>query len=138
MKFNDIVLLIEDEESILVAPGNRVTYYSTISPNLICTHKVTEVETAYVDAQNLLHRVGAPAISSTSNMDGAELDVYLVHGRIHRPDGPARITHKNGNVLKEEYYLHGEECSKEKYDAFYNGISDEHRSTLDDMTKGFE
>lgn len=64
----------------------------------------------YFDESKRYHRIGGPALVT----DGGEY--WMIHGRLHRETGPAKILKsKLGN--REEYYLDGLRYPKKGYDA---------------------
>lgn len=56
------------------------------------------------------HRVGAPAVFKNEKIKCEE--EYYFYGKLHNPDGPAKINHVTN---RSSYYLDGERYSKEKF-----------------------
>jgi len=66
---------------------------------------------------NILHRLDGPAIIAYDSIINGDIleETYYNKGILHRLDGPAFIMYDNGNIIREEYWLNGNEYTKENY-----------------------
>lgn len=65
----------------------------------------------YFNSNNKFHRIGGPAI-----IDG-ECEVWYLHGKPHRVDGPAWINKKNGGA---DYWVNGRRIHKLDFEKHFD------------------
>ena len=139
MTFDQVLSLItESEESTRAEPGDVVQYYRK---GELLTYGVGRIGDVYTDSNRLLHRVGGPAIEKCKDFMSARLmDIYFIHGNMHRSNGPARVEYdpKGEEVLEESYYINNKRYTKAAYERYYGGVSSDQKDNFDNMMKGFE
>ena len=64
------------------------------------------------------HREDGPAYISYRRDGSLRCKHYELEGELHREDGPAWIKYYDDGRIYEEYWLNGEEYTKEKYKLY--------------------
>lgn len=83
-------------------------------PISVNTENVTVVqyedvkEVTYRNAEGVIHRDGAPAVTAYDEKGEVSSEHYLQNGEPHREDGPAVIYYIGGEIGMQEYYQNGE------------------------------
>lgn len=137
MKFKDLLLLIESQESKKLEVGDHffLTYGGKSELN---SYKVQPHLEIWVNDDHVLHRTDGPAYIF-SYPDGDRHCSWHKNGLEHRIDGPSDyLIDKNGNMNTVSYYINGKRYSKEDFDEFTKGLDNkEDKELLGDLGQTF-
>jgi antitoxin component YwqK of YwqJK toxin-antitoxin module len=149
MKFNDLVLLVENNEGIRV---NRY-YWDRVKKKLKSEYWYKDSEYHRLDGPAIqywyengqkgseqwfedskYHRIDGPAVQCWYANGQKENEWWYKAGKLHRLDGPAiQEWDENGNKIREEYFINGKELTPNEFKQLHKQYNSDDLDILNDL-----